>query len=360
MSILGGYRTGVSSNGQPTPAYASTSVLPAALSDDGAEMWNYSSSDFSRSVDDGANWTLVRSFPLAVRVVRQLPAGGLLVALQGDATRPGEVWRCPDYNRASPTGGTWTKVLTFSADETYPDLWTMHVTTDVIVVGEYGAKTAGANGRYVYVSVDQGVTWRSIFSWVGNPNVDGLGLHVHGCAYDRWADRVWVVCGDDQHGIAYSDDWRNVAPTWTWISTTDQPVSVNPMASAVVFGMDDETNGVLIWDRSSATTRVAFRVRTDATLVTICNQTWWQSESDPLLLPFAMVPGQSGQGNLLATTDGKVFHRLWTDSTTYTGKGLLTILGPTASGKYVGTLWDDRNGATRVTFTAPTFSEAQR
>lgn len=355
-----GVRAQVPSPSKPSPAYAAANFrYPAWMSDDGVEIWTMSQTTTWRTVDDFANTTALRTFDTSVQGVRQLPDGELLVSTRGSAVLNGELWRTTGYTRANPTGASWSKVLTMTSPDCYiPGNWSMWARQGCAVVGEYGSKAGGgANARALYVSDDDGLTWRQIFDWVGS------GLHIHGCAYDRYEDLVWAVFGDSQSGVAYTANWRDPAPSWTWVSTVVQPVGVYPLADRIVLGTDDTANGLYRIERSDKTTVVpAFRVDTSATLVTVSGLPFRRADSDsnPLLWPFNRVPGSTGDCGLLASYDGLTWHVLYRDSQTTDGLGMQTALGPSGTGKIIGYHPDGRNASgTVATFTYPSWSASR-
>lgn len=341
----------------------------AWLSNDGLEMWNSSSTVLWRTIDYWATDTVLKIFDLPVRGVRQLDSGELLVALQGDSSNKGEVWRTTGYTRANPTAATWTKVLTCTSNDTYASGdWLMWGYGSVLMVGEYGAKTAGANARGVYVSLDDGVTWTMVYNWAGS------GKHVHGCAYDKYADMLWVCMGDNSQGYAYSTDWRaKVAngqqPTWvehitnetTGQSDAVQPVGIYPMRDRVIMGTDDTKNGLYRIERTNYNLPVrAFVADPSASMVTISGMPYrhQDSESYPLIWPWLRLPGITGEVGVCASWDGLTWHVLWRDSSRgYTGVGPFTTMGPAANGNCYGWMADAIEASgTRLILPYPSWS----
>ncbi len=96
--------------------------------------------------------------------------------------------------------------------------WGWDVWGDMVFVSEYdGYTTAGGggltgNGRYIYMSRDQGQTWVTILdredATTGLTLGDSVthGMHFHDVAYDPWAGMVWATCGDAS--------WSNVVYTY--------------------------------------------------------------------------------------------------------------------------------------------------
>lgn len=361
MNVRCGVTTRLPDVGTPAATITTASGFrPAWMSSDGVELWNYQRAELRRSLDDGATFDEVHTFGQVIRAVRQTASGELLVAVDSGSgsAENGEVWRSSGYDRDSPGSASWTKVLDCSSPGTYANGWTMWVSGQDVFVGEYGAKTDGANGRYVWYSPVGGEagSWRTIYDHAGE------GKHVHGVAFDRWRDRVWVTLGDSPHSaVIYSDNWREPGATWTQVSSL-QPVGVFPFEGAVLFGPDDAgNNGWQRWLPGSDDVHVAFRASDDATLTRVGGQMFRRSADHPALLPLGLVPGASGSGELFGTWDGVVVVRLWRDTLSYTGGGLQFALGPSAGGKYVCALSDDRQAdQSVVTVVAPSWSAAVR
>lgn len=346
--MWGGVRT-TAPTAPTTATFAAANYRHAAwMSNDGLEMWNSSSTVLWRTTDYWATDTVLRTFDLPVRGVRQLDSGELLVALQGDSSNKGEVWRTTGYTRANPTAATWTKVLTCTSNDTYASGdWLMWGYGSVLMVAEYGAKTAGANARGVYVSLNDGVTWTMVYNWAGT------GRHVHGCAYDKYADMLWACFGDTDQGYAYSTDWRakvaaGQSPTWTENITSTvggvQPVGIYPLRDRIVMGTDDVANGLYRIERTNYNLPVrAFVADPGTTLLTISGMPYRRgdSESYPLIWPWLRPPGVTGEVGVCASWDGLTWHVLWRDSSRgYTGVGPFTTMGPAANGNCYGWMAD--------------------
>jgi hypothetical protein len=364
--------TTVAPTSRTTPTFAGANYRHTAwLSSDGVEMWNSSSTVLWRTVDYWATDTELRTFDIPVRGVRQLDSGELLVALQGDSDSPGEVWRTTGYTRADPTGCTWTKVLTCSYNDTYASGdWLMWCYGDVLLVGEYGAKTAGANARGTYLSMDDGLTWTQIYDW------EGSGKHMHGCAHDRYADMLWLCFGDSSQGYAYSTDWRaKVAngqqPTWvehitnetTGQSDAVQPVGIYPMRDRVIMGTDDTKNGLYRIERDDYDTIVpVFVADSPGTMKTISGMPYRHQDSEdyPLIWPWVRLPGITGEVGVAASYDGLAWHVLWRDSSRgYTGVGPFTCVGPAANGNCYGWMADAIEASgTRLILPFPSWATA--
>lgn len=332
----------------------------AWMSTDATKVYGYQqvAGTVGVSTDDGSIWTTVATFGAGVAGVRELGDGELLVnvGLQND-TAPGELWRSAGYP-ALGAGCAWTRVLTSSASTNYIErLWGLSVTGgNIVVASEYGDKTPPTNPRYVYLSRDYGVTWATIFDLGTAANA-----HVHGCAWDPYWDRIWVVTGDaENRSIRFSDD---LGQTWHVVLSglgTDQATAILPMRDCILFGTDSVPNGILrIWRREKSDplppVEVAHIVEAGTNLAVIAGMAFWRGPGYPALLPF--VRAASGPGALVATFDGADFFEIWRDRISYaTPHGLESMVGPTASGKLVGTIFDGRSAGSYSTLvmSAPT------
>jgi hypothetical protein len=341
------------------PAISTASfTYPLWLSNDAATVYGAAATQLKQSGDDAGTWTNLRLFDRNVIGVRQMLNGEMLVATH-EIGVASDLWVSSGY----PTLGaacTWTKVLTASASTSYFEShWGMSVAGgNRVVVSEYGTKipTAPTAPRYVYLSEDYGLTWR-----VGLDIGNAENSHVHGCAYDPWWDRIWVAIGDagTEQGIRYSDD---LGATWTRVATDRQPVGILPMESCILFTSDGPPNGIWRIRRTSRleapTVETAHALDGLAVLSHLGAQAFRlpNSPDAPALLPFNN-SGVSGDqpGLLLLTYDGIDFWEVWRDSIGYgNGFGLVRALGPTASGKIVGTLADGRqSSASKFIVTAP-------
>ena len=350
----------------PMPSISSANFrYPTWVSRDGIELWSWSQTFLWRSLNDGATWDTVRTFDHGVSGVQQYVGGPydgeLLVTINPGLSVKGTLWRSVGYSRATGIADSWAMLLeTSTAGAYFSGDWNLWVEDggEIVLAGEYGTKGT-PNARYVWRSTDGGDTFTPIFDWSGE------GKHVHGVSYDRWWDRVWAVFGDAPHrGIAYTDNWRDPSPTWTWVSTTIQPVGILPMPDAVCFGSDDGANGVYSLPRAANSREAvpsvlrspAFRVNTATTLQVITSQMFWRGEGFPALFGFAGVPGVAAAGEVLASWDGLVFHRLFRDTVAVSGGGVFRAVGPTAAGNIVGMLSDGRqSSASRLVLPAPSW-----
>lgn len=335
------------------------------MSADGLTLFGRNATQLIKSVDDGANWTNVgAAFASSISGVRVLADGQLLVAINEVAgTTAGRVYRSSGY----PSAPVFTLVLTCAnPGAKITGEWGMQVHNNLVVLCEYGNKVgAGDIASKVYRSFDGGLTFSTIFT-----HTIVNGAHTHGAAYDPYDNRYWVATGDAEHAtIQYSDN----GSTWTVLTSgigsqgrvaskgQPQAVGIMPLPIGVLFTTDDAVNGLWIVPRRGKNERPylqALHTLESADIVQVIGAThYWRGAAYESLFPY--IRATTGAAYLAAIgPNGIDAHTLWKDSTTYaTPDGLVTCVGPTATGKYVGSRRTGANFQT-VTFTAPAWVES--
>lgn len=256
---------------------------------------------------------------------------------------------------------TWTKVHEVSRPGvSLSGSWGVSRYKNIMLSAEYGAKVGvqtanmppegaqvGQNARYVYLSTDSGWTWRIIFDV--NAVTDGLGVHIHGVAFDEFWNRIWVCHGDGfrgTNGLYYTDDFG-----FTWVSALEtqnkginfsQTVHIVPMKTCILFGSDSAPNGIHRIDRAQGKNPTKGWYDIDTTAYLLESQTIDQlnylchSVSQPKFLPdmpvtFAFgAETQRGYSQVVATFDGWTFFPLWKDPViSAVGQGARSVIGPT-------------------------------
>jgi hypothetical protein len=113
---------------------------------------------------------------------------------------------------------------------------------DIVLIAEYGKKDAPGNASKVYLSVDGGDNFSTIYDF-GNKQ----GLHPHACCFDPWRNRIWVSAGDDDPVIMYSDKMGETG-SWITVSTAYKPTSITCFPKYAAFGGDEFPAGVFRWN----------------------------------------------------------------------------------------------------------------
>ena len=117
---------------------------------------------------------------------------------------------------------------------------------NIIFLSEYGSYHAVDTPRKVYRSLDYGQTWETVLELP-----QGHGRHIHTVAFDPWANRVWVGYGDSPvaGNIMYSDDYGLTWSTVHAIERVQQSTGIYPRPHCVLFGSDEEPDGIHRWER---------------------------------------------------------------------------------------------------------------
>ena len=371
----------------PTMAAVPAADIPRAYTADRMVAFNGSHS-FGRlrfTRDDGATWTDMHTFPESFGWVMPLADGELLASVGTDPS-PRSLWKSTGYSNADPAAATWTNVKTASAPYIYfANAWGVSAYENIVIVAEYGPKTPTWSGntitdpaRYVYLSLDYGATWTTVFDLVDYLTTDrGLsttdGQHLHGVAWDPWWDRIWVTFGDDTNGTVFSDDLGTTWHTADWGSLPSaagqwQAVGIAPMENCILFGSDGSPNGVWRIDRAPGKHTGAYTIE-DA----------WTVPDDPGRLAFLCqaiqrvpAPGggdaailfgfgtetQAGRTLIVGTRDGYHFTMVWQDDLEIpAGRGIRSIAGPNLRGDLIVGSNDGRtaNAWTEWRGPAPTY-----
>lgn len=128
-----------------------------------------------------------------------------------------------------------------------------------IIVTEYGpGSSAGSqawiDSRYAHISTDGGNTWKVAFdSAIDSAGSAAGDSHLHGCAYDAWADRFYVSEGHGAAGGIYHSTNNNPSPgNWALApgmaigqAGSASPTSITATDYGLVIGGDsDNMQGV--------------------------------------------------------------------------------------------------------------------
>lgn len=102
---------------------------------------------------------------------------------------------------------------------------------------------------HIYASTDQGTTWQ-----VAHTFPKGAIRHVHNIVYDRWANCLWILTGDNGHEcriLRASCDLKSIDMVLAG-NQQARAVAAVPMAEGLYFSSDTplETNHIYCFDRS--------------------------------------------------------------------------------------------------------------
>ena len=349
-----------------TKSAATSHQSPRFITKDGRVTLDATGNQIRASLDFGVTWESGYLFQAptghATEWVTQTKDGELLVCAYATAAVTGTFSIRKIYKSTGYLGGTvaptWTLVKETDRNGITFVQWGLSDYKNYMFLAEYGAKTgvyyseslpngapAGQYARYVYMSKDYGMTWQVVFDL--NTVTDGIGVHLHGVAYDPWWNRIWVGHGDGAfgtNGLYYSD---NFGKTWTSAtqfnnagSNFSQSVYIIPMPTCILFGSDSYPNGVQRIDRAAGRipTKGYYDIEAawmvpdqQASLNQLCQSvayTPWLPDS-PVLFGFG-AETKAGKSCVVATFNGWDFYNVWVDDVNSTsGFGVRAVTGVT-------------------------------
>lgn len=233
----------------------------------------------------------------------------------------------------------WEQKLSLTPDTEVNQLYGWYAYDNIVLLNEYGEYNPVNTPRKIYLSKDYGQTWTTI--WDGPV---GDTRHQHDVVFDPWANRIWQSRGDGLNGnISYSDDWGE---TWTDVypGGVAQSTAIVPMPHCVLFGRDQEPDGIDRWDRDPRNAQALVRpqdIRLVYKLGAVPNPTqlchvaakYW-IEDGVYYIPFTSYLDR-GYGRVVATPDGHSFFEVWrADSKTH--RGIYSFVGVDGNGKWRG------------------------
>lgn len=342
--------------------------IVVSMSSDRTRGWGYASNTLDETTDDGVTWSNLYTFSgRAIEVVRELEDGELLIVTT-DAETYRTVWKTSGYGTESITMVECFKGHAPAVK--FTSAWSVFIHKNIVLVSDYGPKAGftwgggseviaeGQNARYSYMSLDNGKTWKTVFdlnAWLTTNGYATTGCHLHGIAYDKWWDRLWITFGDNAYGIGgtvFSDD---LGGTWHWANegkvdkdnpalapegSACQVVGILPMKDCILFGTDTAPNGILKIDRSQGKKltkykmEVGFKINDDVPSH-LCQGIWQFSDDQPAFFAFSS-EFKSSKSCIVATWDGKNFRKVWEDADNNpSGMGLRSVVGPTIRGNLI-------------------------
>ena len=360
---------GIETSSRTISVLNTTTVAGAAtpsarqMSDDGMICFGIESRYLKISFDWGKTWPAGSIYDsgagTVINWVHETDDGQLLCVVRTTTTNNQALYKSTNWQRKNQTL-TWTKV--FEIEKPGVSLngyWGFSKYKNIMICTEYGAKVGvqtqnmppegaeeGMNARYVYMSKDNGDTWATIFDV--NAVTDGLGVHVHGVAFDEYWNRIWVSHGDGflgTNGLYYSDDfgatWVSALETQNKGSNFSQTVHIVPLRTCILFASDSHPNGIHRIDRAQGKNPTQGWYDIDTTAYLLENQLeqlnyLCHSVSQPKFLPdmpvtFAFgAETQTGYSQVVSTFDGWTFFPLWKDPViSAVGQGARSVIGPT-------------------------------
>ena len=332
------------------------------LSPDGLTILGVTGWHIRVSTDEAKSWDVLSNFSelgmQLPRTCRWLPDGEIIVNTNGVDGSGQHVYRSKgaDWGRGEPT---WEHVFTLlSVNEGPAHGWSWSIYENIVLLAGYGSKTGVDNARHVYLSTDMGRSFRMVHEL---PN--DAGIHQHGVAWDPVWDRIWLTFGDDKDGWKFSDD---LGETWHFAKYDDyasapmQAVGIYPTKDAILFASDGSPNGLWRIPRSQGKhtgfyePEVAFAFNDQSRLTHLCHAIYQRSPDHPVLFGYG-AETQAMPSRVIATHDGYEVCDVWEDTfISEAGRGLRSLIGPTARGNLIWEKQDaEHGGSGRLRYTVP-------
>jgi len=201
---------------------------------------------------------------LSIKSVKEFANGDFLVA--STANYAG-AWRTvfflltSDFSSITPIECTYIDgTVGLMTDEFAGNVydWHMDIKGSKAIVTTYGNRNPDTDKGRVWYSEDNGVTWKQVFQMT-NHYQDGVEgeiitrVHVHGVMLDEYAGRMFVIAGESNSNLFWSDKGINTTDTdWNVIPIRRQIPLKQQVYMQVVNGFAFEDNLVFGSDNQGA------------------------------------------------------------------------------------------------------------
>lgn len=213
--------------------------------------------------------------------------------------------------------------------------WLFDVQDNIVLAGGYSSAPNYGKGK-INFSSDYGRSYKTILD-LENQTVFGTAAtaaaHIHGCAWDKYWNRVWVVMGDYPFDgqavgkILWCDNPQDVNPVWH-IEPRDliqpdkhneQHIAVYPMQDCILFGSDCNPSYIARRARVSKdqATFTDMALYLHEGLAYYPAQFWRHREDLPVTIFLASdqkVRYGDNPDGVLITYDGVNFSHVWSDT----------------------------------------------
>lgn len=181
--------------------------------------------------------------------------GGLLAVTQN-----GRILRSEDDT-------TWTQVLDLGGNVyMYGGITQLDVYGNIVVANEYRPTPRHTipisndplGGGKVYLSLDGGKTFKTIFDIATNINASETNTHIHAVKFDPYENIIWIVTGDgpNHSSVRYTMDFGETWHLATGLENCSvQHTCIYPLPDCVLFGSDARVVGVARYHRPDSGTR---------------------------------------------------------------------------------------------------------
>jgi hypothetical protein len=274
-----------------------------------------------------------------VQMVIVPPSGQIIVAVGGRDDSGGRVYRLHDDLSGAEQlyQFEYGRVLRGMGHAVYED---------IIVLSCYALSDFEEDqyANEVILSTDGGRSFERILK-VPLATTDAANLHIHDVGYDPYADRIWVVVGDNGNSQLYWSDDRGTS--WETIADQGDVTMMTQIAAfkdCVCFGTDGYPEGIIRWEREGPNdapsgvddlVRPYVQIKTDnpgdGKMEMYARSQWHIREADGrelclMAFGYSSMNDSATDSVVLASVDGAVWYELYR---TETREILLTnILGP--------------------------------
>jgi hypothetical protein len=288
-----------------------------------------------------------------VQMVIVPPSGRIIVAVGGRGETGGRIYRLTNnLDKAK-------KLYQFEYGRVLNSMG--HAVYENIVVLSCYALSDFEEDQYaneVILSTDGGKSFDRILE-VPLKTTDAANLHIHDVEYDPYADRIWVVVGDNGNSQMYWSD--DLGHSWQTIAEQGDVTMLTQIAAfkdCVAFGTDGYPEGIIRWERQGPNDEPAgvddlnmhVQIETDqpddGKMEMYARSRWHIREADGrelCLMAFGYSPMNETATDsvVLASADGDIWYELYRTESRET---LLTnVLGPLSMDSNPRTIVSDSN-----------------
>jgi len=293
----------------------------------------------NKSVDNGSNWTALKTFDQAVYRIVALDNGYFLVLLND-----GTLMRTNDWTNI-------TEIMTFTKKP--HTLFGINVYKNHVLMSEYGAYNTS---KKVYYSSDYGATFSEIFD-LETYRPEATGHHLHTAVFDPYENLIWVCSGDGMNNQMYfvsADYGTNWTLCGEFGNMPTQATYIMPLRDCVLFASDARLVDVIRYNRplngTTMTQTFKFELaqtfaqswgKTDSTEVPIASTAFVDYEKSIAYFGYAIISTAASGSTateltkgLIIATNGHKFSRVHIDADTVAG-GIQGIWGDPEAQKIV-------------------------
>lgn len=192
-----------------------------------------------RELEKGSPWQLYTTKGMSAARLLPTSDGEVLLLNSGQGIFKSSNW-------ADPTNLTWTNKVKPNGVSNFLG-WGFDGSTTKFIATTYAAADGYADSRYAWVSLDAGETWTIAYDSVAMHGADlANGSHMHAVAYDHYSDRFYISEG---HKAEIAGVYVSIDDGVTWrlpegMRLVPAPTTLTPTPTGLVCGSDNEKNGL--------------------------------------------------------------------------------------------------------------------